>query len=126
MSVRAQTWNFSKNILVHDPKSSVRLGDVVAVSPGWRVSKQVRHVVTHIIAPFGTPLEDRPPVPTEEERLAERAEKKARKDERRAARKDGATADAETAPVAAESAASEAAEIAGMDEVDTAPLARSN
>ena len=32
----------------------------------------VRHVVNSIIAPFGEPVENRPPVPSEEERLAER------------------------------------------------------
>ena len=75
------------HLLVHDPHSSLRLGDVVAVSPGWRASKCVRHVVTSIIAPFGDPIEARPPVPTEEERLAERAKKRIAKDERRATTK---------------------------------------
>jgi hypothetical protein len=32
----------------------------------------VRHVVTSIIAPFGTPIEERPPIPTAEERAKER------------------------------------------------------
>lgn len=36
-----------------------------------------------ILAPFGEPIEDRPKVPTEEERLALRAEKRAKKEERR-------------------------------------------
>lgn len=36
-----------------------------------------------ILAPFGEPIEDRPKVPTEEERLALRAEKRALKEERR-------------------------------------------
>ncbi|KAH9904590.1 hypothetical protein F4778DRAFT_69982 [Xylariomycetidae sp. FL2044] len=69
--------------LVHDPRNSVRQGDVVAISPSWRESQHVRHVVKHIIAPYGEPIEERPPVPTLEERVAERAAKRARKDERR-------------------------------------------
>lgn len=44
----------------------------------------MHHVVSSIIAPFGEPIEARPPVPTEEERLAARASKKQIKDERRA------------------------------------------
>lgn len=57
---------------------------MVAITPGYRRSKQKRHVVKHIIAPSGTPIEARPPIPTEEERWeADRAEKAA-KDERRA------------------------------------------
>ncbi|KAI0836126.1 nucleic acid-binding protein [Hypoxylon sp. FL0890] len=71
--------------LVHDPRNSVRQGDVVAITPTWRVSQHVRHVVKHIIAPCGDPIEERPPVPTLEERLAEVAAKRAAKDERRAA-----------------------------------------
>ncbi|KAI5919702.1 nucleic acid-binding protein [Camillea tinctor] len=74
--------------LVHDPRNSVRLGDVVAITPSWRVSRHVRHVIKHIIAPFGEPIEARPAVPTLEERVAERAEKRARKDERRKVIKD--------------------------------------
>ncbi|KAI8956560.1 nucleic acid-binding protein [Daldinia sp. FL1419] len=70
--------------LVHDPRNSVRQGDVVAIEPSWRVSQHVRHVVKHIIAPYGEPIEERPPVPTLEERIAERAAKRAAKDERRA------------------------------------------
>ncbi|KAI1489701.1 hypothetical protein F5X96DRAFT_639792 [Biscogniauxia mediterranea] len=69
--------------LVHDPRNSVRQGDVVAITPSWRVSQHVRHVIKHIIAPYGEPIEARPAVPTLEERVAERAEKRARKDERR-------------------------------------------
>jgi hypothetical protein len=39
--------------------------------------------VRSIIAPFGEPIEGRAAVPSEEERLAERAEKRAAKDARR-------------------------------------------
>ncbi|RYP65231.1 hypothetical protein DL771_008395 [Monosporascus sp. 5C6A] len=69
--------------LVHDPRNSLRQGDVVAISPSWRESQHVRHVVKHIIAPYGPRIDERPPVPTLEERLAERAAKRAAKDERR-------------------------------------------
>ncbi|KAI1082654.1 nucleic acid-binding protein [Whalleya microplaca] len=74
--------------LVHDPANSVRQGDVVAITSSWRYSQHVRHVVKHIIAPFGEPIEGRPPVPTLEERVAEREAKRAAKDERRAQTKE--------------------------------------
>jgi len=45
--------------------------------------------VNSIIAPFGEPIEDRPPVPTEEERIAEREAKRRRKEEWRAVRDSG-------------------------------------
>lgn len=67
-----QFFDDPKTHLVHDPNNSLRLGDVVAITPGWRVSKSKRHVVKHIIAPgSGVPIEVRPPIPTEEERYAE-------------------------------------------------------
>jgi len=44
-------------------------------------------VVSSIVAPFGTRIEERPPVPTESERLAERARQKAEKDQRRAVKR---------------------------------------
>lgn len=43
--------------------------------------------MSSIIAPFGEPIEARPPVPTEEERLAEREAKRKVKDERRRERR---------------------------------------
>jgi len=59
----------------------------VAIRPGWRSSKWKRHVVTRIIAPgSGVPIEDRPPVPTEDERCAVRDAKYAAKQARRAVR----------------------------------------
>ncbi|UNI17327.1 hypothetical protein JDV02_003681 [Purpureocillium takamizusanense] len=76
-----------KNYLVHDPNSSLRTGDVVSIAPGWPTSKNKRHVVKHIIAPFGSSIDQRPPVPTLEERIADREARKADKDERRAARR---------------------------------------
>ncbi|RDA89704.1 hypothetical protein CP533_6801 [Ophiocordyceps camponoti-saundersi (nom. inval.)] len=93
--IGGQKWNqtinkwFSspKHFLVHDPKSSLRTGDVVSIVPGWPTSKHKRHVVKQIIAPFGTPISERPPIPTSEERIAEREAKKAAKDKRRAAKR---------------------------------------
>lgn len=77
-----------KTYLVHDPNDSLRTGDVVAITPGWRTSKHKRHVVKHIIAPSGTPIEERPPVPTEEERWNAEIARKQAKDERRLARRE--------------------------------------
>ncbi|ODA78125.1 hypothetical protein RJ55_06728 [Drechmeria coniospora] len=73
-----------KDYLVHDPNSSLRNGDVVSIVPGWPTSRHKRHVVKHIIAPFGIPIAQRPLVPTLEERIAAREAKKESKDERRA------------------------------------------
>lgn len=70
--------------MVHDPRSSLRAGDIIEISSGWRVSKSVRHVVSRIIAPFGEPIEARPSVMTEVERLEERRLKKEAKQLRRA------------------------------------------
>lgn len=76
----------STTYLVSDPNSSLREGDVVRIASGWRTSKHIRHVVSSIIAPFGTPIDTRPPIPTEEERIAERQRKRLAKDVRQAAR----------------------------------------
>ncbi|TGJ80251.1 hypothetical protein E0Z10_g8525 [Xylaria hypoxylon] len=70
--------------LVHDPANSLRQGDVVAITPSWRESQHVRHVVKHIIAPYGPAIEERPAVPTMEGRAADLVAKRAAKDERRA------------------------------------------
>ena len=59
----------------------------MAITPGWRTSKHKRHVVKHIIAPSGTPIEERPPIPTEEERWDARDTWRQAKDERRASRR---------------------------------------
>ncbi|XXH01142.1 hypothetical protein Hte_007495 [Hypoxylon texense] len=86
---RVQKWFKEPRFkLVHDPRNSVRQGDVVAITSSWRVSQHVRHVVKHIIAPHGEGIDERPAVPTLEERIAERAAKRAAKDERRAAIKE--------------------------------------
>lgn len=55
--------------------------------PGWPTSQHKRHVVKEIIAPYGTPIEERPKIPVLEELIAEREAKKAAKDVRRASRK---------------------------------------
>lgn len=91
--------------LVHDPNNSLRTGDVVAITSGWRSSQHKRHVVKHILSPNGVPIEERPPIPTEEERIAEKEAKREAKRERRAARKEailpgqkGANAQIKSAP----------------------------
>lgn len=89
LTLDSQWFADPKHHLVHDPNSSLRTGDVVAISPGWPTSQHKRHVVKKIIAPFGVPIDQRPPVPTLEELIAEREAKKATKDERRAARRNG-------------------------------------
>ncbi|WYZ43021.1 hypothetical protein EsH8_VI_000720 [Colletotrichum jinshuiense] len=76
-----------KNYLVHDPNSSLRTGDVVSIVPGWRTSRHKRHVVKSIIAPHGTPISERPPIPSEEDRIAVQVQKREAKDVRRAARR---------------------------------------
>ncbi|KAF5982059.1 ribosomal protein s17 [Fusarium coicis] len=76
-----------KHYLVHDPNSSLRTGDVISIVPGWPTSQHKRHVVKRIIAPYGTPTAERPPVPTLGQRIADYEAKKAKKDERRAARR---------------------------------------
>lgn len=73
--------------LVSDPRNSLREGDVIEFSSGYPKSRNVRHVVERIIAPFGSAIEDRPAVMTREERDAERAAKRAAKWERREARR---------------------------------------
>ncbi|KAH6721163.1 ribosomal protein S17 [Leptodontidium sp. MPI-SDFR-AT-0119] len=76
-------FNRSTNVLVHDPNSSLRIGDIISISPGWRYSKHVHHVVNSIVAPFGDPIEARPAVPTLQERLESREAKRIRKDKKR-------------------------------------------
>ncbi|CZS98368.1 related to ribosomal protein [Rhynchosporium agropyri] len=76
-------YNRSTNVLVHDPNSSLRIGDIISISSGWRYSKHVHHVVNSIVAPFGDPIEARPRVPTLEERLEKRDAKRLRKEAKR-------------------------------------------
>lgn len=75
-----------RTVLVHDPNDSLRAGDVVSIISGWRTSKTKRHVVQNIIAPAVVPIEERPPIPSEQERWTKKLEKRAAKLERRSAR----------------------------------------
>ncbi|PGH26594.1 hypothetical protein AJ80_01723 [Polytolypa hystricis UAMH7299] len=65
-----------RTYLVSDPNNSLREGDVIEFSSGWRKSKHVRHVVDRIIAPFGEKVEDRPAVLGKEARETLRKEEK--------------------------------------------------
>ncbi|KAM0157196.1 hypothetical protein ACHAPC_006647 [Botrytis cinerea] len=68
-------FNSKAHLLVHDPRSSLTTGDIITITPGHRTSKTVHHVVSSIIAPFGRPISERPPIPSAEERIAERERK---------------------------------------------------
>ncbi|KAI4841888.1 nucleic acid-binding protein [Aureobasidium sp. EXF-8845] len=72
--------------LVHDPKSSLNIGDVVALRP-FRAAKHVHHVVSEILVPFGTPITQRPLVPSEGESQATYNAKRHSKLERRSLRR---------------------------------------
>lgn len=80
--------------LVHDPNNSLITGDVVELHR-LHVSRRVRHVVASVVAPFGTPLEARPPIPTPDDRLAAYKESRFRKLRRRELRARAAEGDAE-------------------------------
>jgi small subunit ribosomal protein S17 len=90
--VAEQEWNKKfrkhfpapKNYLVRDPNSSLVPGDVVRITSGHRTSKQIHHVVTSIIAPFGEPVENRPPVLTPEQLEQQRIRQRLLKDVRSA------------------------------------------
>ncbi|KAH7029375.1 uncharacterized protein B0I36DRAFT_291008 [Microdochium trichocladiopsis] len=89
--------------LVHDPRNSVRQGDIISIQSSWRESQHVKHVVKHILAPYGEAIDARPPVPTLEELIEEKVVKRAAKNERRALRREEqARADAEHREAAAE------------------------
>ncbi|KAL8735584.1 MAG: hypothetical protein Q9166_000753 [cf. Caloplaca sp. 2 TL-2023] len=65
--------------LVSDPNSSLRTGDVVRITLRPPASKHIRHVVTKILAPWGPPADERPPIPSVEELDAQyRAKREAR------------------------------------------------
>lgn len=80
--------------LVHDPNNSLVVGDVIQMHR-LKVSSQVFHVVGSIIAPFGRPISERPPIPTPDERLANYKEKRFAKLERRKLRQEAAQGDAD-------------------------------
>lgn len=69
-------------MLVNDPNDSVREGDIITMTPE-RHSKHVLHTVSAILAPFGIPLSERPPLLTQEEREQVYLQKRLRKLERR-------------------------------------------
>ncbi|KAJ9292621.1 hypothetical protein DTO271G3_8593 [Paecilomyces variotii] len=83
-----KTYPKTTTYLVSDPRNSLREGDVIEFSSGAPKSRRVRHVVERIVAPFGTPVEERPAVMSraerEEERARKREEKVKRREERRA------------------------------------------
>jgi ribosomal protein S17 len=60
--------------MVSDPRNSLREGDVIEFSSGWRASKNVRHVVERIVAPFGIGVDERPAVMSREERERQQLE----------------------------------------------------
>ncbi|KAL8663850.1 MAG: hypothetical protein Q9202_003536 [Teloschistes flavicans] len=81
---------------VSDPNSSLRTGDVVRIAAAKPRGSNggIRHVVTEILAPWGPPVEERPPIPTLEEMAQKTRAKNEAKTERRAARKmEGRTAE---------------------------------
>lgn len=83
--LKPQSFKYPHFHLVHDPSNSVRQGDVISIAAGWRASSRKKHVVKHIIAPHGTPIDARPPVPTEEELKADYIAERVAKIERREA-----------------------------------------
>ena len=76
--------------LVSDPNSSLRTGDVVRIAARPPASKHIRHVVTNIIAPWGPPAEERPPIPTLEDLDAMYKAKREARLARRTKRTEGA------------------------------------
>lgn len=92
--VAGQEWNklfrkhfpSHKHYTVSDPNNSLSEGDVVRITSGHRSGSTIRHVVTAIVAPFGSPVEDRPRVLTaaelDEIRVRERLLKDVRAAER--------------------------------------------
>lgn len=56
---------------------------MIEFSSGFPKSRNVHHVVERIVAPFGSGIEERPPVMSREEREAVREQKRAAKWERR-------------------------------------------
>ncbi|KAL8812603.1 MAG: hypothetical protein Q9223_001150 [Gallowayella weberi] len=79
--------------LVSDPNSSLRTGDVVRIAARPPASKHIRHVVTEIVAPWGPPAEERPPIPTLEELDAQYRAKRDAKAARKSARLKASVAD---------------------------------
>ena len=82
-----------QNHLVSDPNDSLRTGDVVRIARERRISRHIQHIVTEIVAPWGPGIDERPPVMSEDERLAVRREKKEMKTERKMMREAGTSGD---------------------------------
>lgn len=101
MRERQQYFKSSTNYLVHDPNASLLIGDVVSLHR-LRVSSAVHHVVAAIVAPFGTPISARPPIPSPDERLAAYKAKRFRKLERRDLRRRAKEGEGEAVRVLAE------------------------
>ncbi|ORY67078.1 uncharacterized protein BCR38DRAFT_338205 [Pseudomassariella vexata] len=72
--------------LVHDPNNSVRKGDVIACSSGWKTSKMKRFIVRHIVAPWGPGIHERPPVPDEDELIVAEQARRAKMEDKKAAK----------------------------------------
>lgn len=90
----AQYFPDPTNYLVHDPNNSLVPGDVVSLHR-LRVSTAVHHVIGHIVTPFGKPVEQRPHIPTPDERLAAYKGERFAKLKRRTLRRKAALGDAE-------------------------------
>lgn len=71
---------------MRDENGSVKIGDVVSLTP-FRTSKHVHHAVQEILAPFGTPITERPKVHSEIEREKEYLAKVSAKRQRSRLRK---------------------------------------
>ncbi|EEP80600.1 predicted protein [Uncinocarpus reesii 1704] len=65
-------WPKKTTFRVCDPRNSLREGDVIEFSSGYRSSKTVRHVVEKIISPFGVRIDERPPIMSPQERAEEK------------------------------------------------------
>ncbi|KAJ9243271.1 hypothetical protein C8Q69DRAFT_90635 [Paecilomyces variotii] len=94
-----KTYPKTTTYLVSDPRNSLREGDVIEFSSGAPKSRRVRHVVERIVAPFGTPVEERPAVMSREEREEERARKREEKVKRREERRRAASGDGQVGVV---------------------------
>ncbi|KAB2104242.1 hypothetical protein AG0111_0g7327 [Alternaria gaisen] len=92
--VAEQEWNKKfrkhfpalKTYIARDPNNSVVEGDIVRITSGHRTSKVIHHVVTSIVAPFGEPVENRPPVLSQAQLDEQRVKERLLKDVRAAER----------------------------------------
>ncbi|KAL8711042.1 MAG: hypothetical protein Q9220_004423 [cf. Caloplaca sp. 1 TL-2023] len=90
ITMNKQHYTIRQSHLVSDPNSSLRTGDVVRIAAGWRASKHIRHIVKEIVTPWGSPLEERPPLPNLEELYAqERDKREAKMEPRNGKRREG-------------------------------------